>query len=377
MARAPRIMVPGLDPQMEHSSMIEPEAYQPPDSPPPAEPELGDVGELADSRYTDYSWIIYRMRTPEEINRMPQAGPRSLVARRVGAIDITEIQREFGGGIFEFWAFLDLGDGSGKRLRFKRVFSIEQPRKDPAPVPAAALPTPAAGMDPQVMAILVAINRTLERLDARATQPAAAPTVQAFPFQELVQLTKLLADRSTPALAGASITEMMALVTQGIELGKSTQPGAEQSTVSVVLEKIAPSLERLAATLLSRRPAPPPARRSPGGPVASTAQVVNEPELPPPPSDDETRMSAAIDALARAVIEQTPAEDFAFVLEHSLSREQVAMLRLGSTEQIIGQLTESGVMLKYPILATEAAAPYLDAVLTELRNPATEEESGQ
>jgi hypothetical protein len=80
-------------------------------------------------------------------------------------------------------------------------------------------------------------------------------------------------------------------------------------------------------------------------------------------------MSAAVDALARAVIEQTPPDDFAFVLEHALSREQVAMLRLGSTEQIMGQLAESGATVKYPILATEAAAPYLESVLTELRAP--------
>jgi len=374
MARAQRIQVPGLDPQGENLETIEPAGYQPPDPAPPSEPELGDVGELADSRYTDYSWIIYRLRSPEEISRMPQAGPRSLVTRRVGAIDITEIQREFGGGIYEFWAFLDHNDGSGKRLRFKRTFAVESPRRDPPPPPPP--PAPSAG-DAQLAAVLNGILRTLERLDTRAAQPATpAPAVQPFPFKELVELSKLISDRATPALAGASVTEMMALVSQGIELGKSTQPGSEPSTVAVVLEKLAPSLERLAATLLTRRQPPPAMRRPAGGPVPSTAQVVNEPEPPEPPSDDETRMSAAIDALARALIEQTPAEDFAFVLEHSLSREQVAMLRLGSTEQIMGQLTDSGAMLKYPILATESAAPYLDSVLAELRTPAPEEEGG-
>jgi hypothetical protein len=169
---------------------------------------------------------------------------------------------------------------------------------------------------------------------------------------------------------------MMGLVQQGIELGKATQLGSEQSTLAVVLEKLAPSITQLAGTLLSRR-APPPRSHPLGGPVDSSARVVSEPEPPPPPNDDQTRMSAAIDALARAVIEQTPAEDFAFVLEHSLSREQVAMLRLGSTEQIMGQLSEGGAMLKYPILATEAAAPYLDSVLAELRTPASEGEDGQ
>jgi hypothetical protein len=376
MARSPRIVVPGLDPQGENSSFSEPESYQPPDASPPAEPELGDVGELADSRYTDFSWIIYRLRTPEEISRMPQAGPRSLVTRRVGAIDITEIQREFGGGVYEFWAFLDHNDGNGKRLRFKRTFSVESPRKDPVPPPAPVSPAPTAPADTQLAAVLGGILRTLERLDARAAQPApAAPAVQPFPFNELVQLTKLLADRSTPALAGASVTEMMGLVSQGIELGKATQPGSEQSTVAVVLEKLAPSLERLAATLLTRRPPPPP-RQPAGGAVASTAHLVNDPEPPPPPSDDETRMTAAIDALARAVIERTPASDFAFVLEHILIPEQVAMLRLGSAEQIMAQLSEGGATVKYPILATEAAAPYLDAVLDELRSQDRDEEGG-
>jgi hypothetical protein len=376
MTRAQRVTVPGLDSGAENFIPPEPESYPAPDTTAPPEPEMGDVGELADSRYTEYSWIIYRMRTPEEINRMPAAGPRSMVTRRIGPIDITEIQREFGGGIYEFWAFLDLGDGNGKKLRFKRTFAVESPRKDPLagvihlPAPAVA---PAA--DPQLAALLGAINRTLERLDARASNPAPAAAVQAFPFKELVELTKMLNDRATPALAGASVTEMMALVQQGIELGKSTQPGTEPNTVAIVLEKLAPSLERLAATLLTRR-APPPVRRPLGGPVTSTAQVVSEPEPPPPPSDDETRMTAAIDALARAVIEQTPAEDFAFVLEHSLSREQVAMLRLGSTEQIMGQLEAGGALAKYPILATEAAAPYLDSVLTELRTPATAGEDG-
>jgi len=378
MARPPRIMVPGLDPSGENSENIESEAYPPPANPDPPEPELGDVGELADSRYTEFSWTIYRLRGNDEISRNPQAGPRSLVTKRVGPIDILEIQKAFGAGIYEFWAYLDQNDGMGKRLRFRRVYAVDGPRRDVtgivAPMPAAA------GVDPALAAVLAAINRTLERLDARAAvaAPSAppAPVMQPFPFAELVQLSKLITDKATPALAGASITEMMALVTQGIELGKSTQPGAEQSTVAVVLEKLAPSLERLAATLLTRRPPPPPMRRPPGGPVTSTAQVVNEPEPPPLPSDDETRMSAAIDALARAVIEQTPPDDFAFVLEHSLSREQVAMLRLGSTEQIMGQLAESGATAKYPILATEAAAPYLDSVLTELRTPSTGEEGG-
>jgi hypothetical protein len=378
MARPQRIAVPGLESGAENFTPDTIENYQPPENSAPPEPEMGDVGELADSRYTEYSWIIYRMRTAEEINRMPAAGPRSMVTRRIGPIDITEIQREFGGGVYEFWAFLDLGDGNGKKLRFKRTFAVESPRKDPnAGVIHVSAPAVAAGVDPQLAGILGAISRTLERLDARAAQPAApAPATQPFPFKELVELTKMLNDRNTPALAGASVTEMMGLVQQGIELGKSTQPGSEPSTVAVVLEKLAPSLERLAATLLTRRPGPPPMRRPMGGPVPSTAQVVSDPEPPPPPSDDETRMSAAIDALARAVIEQTPPDDFAFVLEHTLSREQVAMLRLGSTEQIMGQLTDSGATLKYPILATEAAAPYLDSVLAELRTPATEEDGG-
>lgn len=378
MARSPRIMVPGLDPQGENPENIESEAYPPPANPAPPEPELGDVGELADSRYTEFSWTIYRLRSNDEISRNPQAGPRSLVTKRVGPIDILEIQKAFGAGIYEFWAYLDQNDGQGKRLRFRRVYAVDGPRKD---VMGNIPPPPAAtAVDPALAAVLAALTRTLERLDARAAvaAPAAAPApaMQPFPFAELVQLSKLISDKATPALAGASITEMMGLVTQGIELGKSTQPGAEQSTVAVVLEKLAPSLERLAATLLTRRPAPPPQRRPAGGPVPSSAQVVNEPEQPEPPSDDQTRMSAAIDALARAVIEQTPPDDFAFVLEHSLSREQVAMLRLGSTEQIMSQLAESGATLKYPILATEAAAPYLDSVLAELRAPAPEEDGG-
>jgi len=377
MARSPRIVVPGLDPSAENSSTIEPEGYPPPDTAPPAEPELGDVAELADSRYTEYSWSIYRLRSPQEINQSPQAGPRSLVTKRVGPVDILELQREFGGGIYEFWAYFDVNDGAGKRLRFRRVYAVDGPRKDVSSTITTPPPPPPPATDPQLAGILAAISRTLERLDARAAQPATpAPATQPFPFKELVELSKLISDRATPALAGASVTEMMGLVQQGIELGKSTQPGAEQSTVAVVIEKLAPSLERLAATLLTRRPAPPAMRRPPGEPVPATARIVNEPELPEPPSDDETRMSAAVDALARAVIEQTPADDFAFVLEHSLSREQVAMLRLGSTEQIMGQLADSGAMLKYPILATEAAAPYLDSVLAELRAPAPDEDGG-
>jgi len=380
MARQPRMIVPGLDSQVEDSAISESEAYPPPANPDPAEPEVGDVGELADSRFTEFSWSIYRLRSTEEVTRNPQAGPRSLVTRRVGPIDILEIQREFGGGIYEFWAYLDQNDGAGKRLRFKRVYAVDGPRRDVTqPV---TLPAPAStAADAQLAAVLNGILRTLERMDTRAAVApaavaAAAPVMQPFPFAELVQLSKLISDKATPALAGASITEMMGLVTQGIELGKSTQPGAEQSTMAVVLEKLAPSLERLAATLLSRRPAPPPQRRPAGGPVPSSAQVVNEPEPIEPQTDDQTRMAAAVDALARAVIEQTPPDDFAFVLEHSLSREQVAMLRLGSTEQIMGQLADSGATLKYPILATEAAAPYLDSVLTELRAPAPEEDGG-
>jgi len=378
MARAPRIMLPSLEPQPENSSFQEPETLPVSDNSAGPEPDAGDVGELADSRYTEYSWFIYRLRTPEEINRLPQAGPRSLVTKRVGPVDILELQREFGGGIYEFWAYFDQGDGAGKRLRFRRVYAVEGPRKEPGQSGTAAPAAgagPAAGADPQLAALLAAINRTLERLEARANAPSTtAPATQPFPFKELLELSKLINERATPALAGASVTEMMALVSQGIELGKATVPGTEQSTVAVVLDKLAPSLERLAANLLTRR-APALPRRPLGGPVPSSAQVVNEPE-PAPPSDDETRMSAAIDALARAVVEQTPAEDFAFVLEHSLSREQVAMLRLGTVEQIMGQLEAAGATVKYPILATEAAPPYLDSVLSYLRSPAPEEESG-
>lgn len=380
MARMPRSMVPGLDSQVEDSEFVEPEAFQSAPVAPLPEPELGDVGELADSRYTEYSWSIYRRRSPEEISRSPQAGPRALITKRVGPVDILEIQREFGSGIYEFWAYFDQNDGKGTRLRFRRMYAVDAPRKDVTPIVTPPPVAPVAAPDPGLAAVLAAMMRTLDRMDARASVavPAAAPAaaVQAFPFKELLEMTKMISEKSTPALAGASITEMMALVTQGIELGKSTQPGTEQNTVAIVLEKLAPSLERLAGTLLARRPAPPTMRRPMGGPVSSTAQVVSEPEPAPEPSADETRMAAAVDALARAVIEQTPPDDFAFVLEHALSREQVAMLRLGSTEQIMGQLAESGATVKYPILATEAAAPYLESVLTELRAP-QEDESGQ
>ncbi len=341
MSRQSRVVVPAFDPEPEPEPGDERETETADGAMSCPVPEMGDIQELADQRFSDYTWSVWRQRTPDENARNPKAGPRSFVTRIVGPVDIVAFQQQHGGGIFEFWAYRDVGDGNGKRL------------------------------DPALAAVLGNIARTLDRLENRAAAPAPAPS-PAFPIKELIELSKLIGQRDrqepAPALAGASVGELMGLINQGIELGKSTQPGSEPSTVAVVLEKLSPAIERIATNLLARR-APPPMRRPPGEPVASSAQVVNEPEPPEPPSDDQTRMSAAIDALARAMIDQTPPEDFAFVLEHILSREQAALLRMGSTEQVMGQLAESGMLSKYPILSTEAAAPYLESVLAELRSP--------
>lgn len=369
MTRPPRVIVPAFDPPANPEPELgaEVETLIPTTTSP--DPDAGDVQELADQRFTDYTWSVWRQRTADEIARTPKGGPRSFVTRIVGPVDIVAFQQQHGGGIYEFWAYLDVGDGNGKRFRFKQVYPLDGPRKDAQAAPPA--PAPATATDPALAATLSGIARTLERLESRTAAPPAA-AAPPFPIKEVIELSKLIGQRERPEPApalGASVTELMGLINQGIELGKSTQPGSEPSTVAVVIEKLSPAIERIAAGLLARR-APPP-RRPAGEAVPSTAQVISDPE-PAQPSDDEVRMSAAIDALARAVIDQTPPDDFAFVLEHILSREQVAMLRLGSTEQVIGQLTAAGMLTRYPILATESAAPYLESVLTELRNPAQE-----
>lgn len=359
---------------MPPSAIVEPENYdQPmpdtdPDSADNALAAVGDITQLADPKYRDWTWWIYRIRSQEEMEKAPRAKSRIIVTKVVGPLDVIEIQSRYGGGVFEFWGFLD------GTLRAKAIHELEGPRKvhDPAASPVVAT-TSTGNNNPSTDAAMLRIElaQLAKTVEALANKKPEAP--QGVTVKDVLELMLSLDKMRGPAQVGpvtsdgALVKEMVGMFREGMDLRREADGGGEQSTLGIVLEKLGPVLERVAEKVISqRRGSPRPAPRQ--APRETEATVVELATEAPPSTPPVThRWQTAVEAMANAIAEEHEPGEFAYLLDGILNSQEIAVLKLASVDQVfaeIGPLVET-----YPVLKSDTARVFIDAVLSELRNP--------
>lgn len=334
--------------------------------------ETGDAGALADASFADWNWQVYRLRTVEEVSRDRKGSRREWMLRLEGPLDLGMIKRECGGGSFELWGYY------GGRLRTRLRQDIGGPRRSfdaPEPAPRSAAPSyqgPPVAMrdDSAVLRLIESQGRVLEKIAERLQHPqaqAAAPLGVA----DVLALADRLNNRETPNPSGDVLKELVSAFRMGMEVKSDASP-AEKSTTELVLEKLGPVAEKIALAFVQpRRPAP----RTAAAPGTSRAEVVETAAAAEQaePATGSHRWPALIEALANAVASGVDPADFCTTVELLLPPQELGMLRLASAGSILEQIRASAGA-EYPILATEQAAAFVQAVLAELN--ATDGSSG-
>lgn len=345
---------------------------------------MGDLLALADATYADWTWHVYRMRSPEDMARTRSRQQSVWVLTITGPLDIAQLRDTVGGGLFTLWGYI------GGKLQHKIRFEMEGPPRfytppaPPAPVaaPAPAAPAPAPTpneTDPVLLQLLQSQQKTLEAIAAavaRPQQPAG------FSFREMLAFAQSMGGRGG---SGVDVKDMVALFRQGIEIGGEAG-GGEKSTLDIVLEKGIPVLERIAINL-ARRPvvARPGAPAQPRPRTPSSAQVIEdppgvatataqppgssgpvEPELTEEQKAAAIRWGAAVDALARAVESGDDPVDFADTLDALLLPEEIDLMLAGGATAVMEQLRTAAD--RHPVLAEPRAEQFVEAVLTSLAN---------
>lgn len=348
----------------------EPELVEPDQElPPEGEHAIGDLASLGSPDYQDWKWVIYRLRSQAEMARLRTKERRVWVGECSGPINFGQVQSEHGGGVFEFWGFYE-----GKLRKRPHVElagpikSFPTPESFAAPVAAvaAAAAAPAqAGNGFPTEAVLL-LQRLVDRVERLETSRAHVPAPQGMTMKDVLALVPILQREPSQPMPADSIKEMVGIFREGIELGRASEP-TEQSTTAVVIEKLAPLLQKILEQQFSarRRPQPQPhPQTNPGGqPTVSHAEVVETIE----PTPSEIRMGAVVDSLSRAIAEDLDPADMAATIEVVLTAEEVAMLKQSSADQVMESLGE--VRERYPLLGDERAKVYVSEVLEALRNP--------
>lgn len=360
--------------------------------------DSGDVAALADATFNDWSWIIYRLRSADEMVRDRNTRQRVLVTKMNGPLDILQVQAVCGGGVFEIRGF------TGGRLRTRITQEIAGPHKDynAAAMPAAPMlpPTDArvdSGPSRSERLMLRALRHQgalLEQLATRAAvpPPAPAPAPGGITLETVIALADRLAQRQNPAPEATTLGHVVDAFKEGMHLSRELGGGPEKSTTEILIEKAMGPLERILGAMLTARPVmrrpgarPPGVAVPPGGagpvppPAAAepSSATVIEPETAgdSDPDMDALRMRSAVDALARAITDGREPEAFAESLEDLLSPQQIGLVRFTPDEQAIGVIVQAAGG-KYPVLETDAGRAYLAAVLTAIKHPEADEDEG-
>lgn len=179
-------------------------AVEPPPAPAAPQPieleEVGDLEQLADAAYQDWSWYVYRFRSSREFQEVlrsnPKARQRVLATKIQGPLDVMELRESCGGGVYEIWGFLN------KQLKIKQTHEIEGPPRsyaEPAPEPAPPAATPEATTLASLAQSQARMAEVLTRLEARVAQPAAA---NGLSLKDLRELVPLFANGGQPSQIG-------------------------------------------------------------------------------------------------------------------------------------------------------------------------------
>lgn len=367
-ARRPPVSVPEIvDPN--ESEYAEPEADE------SAMVDIGDVTQLADPKYREWLWWVYRLRTPEEMQKNPRAALRVVVTRITGPIDVIDIQNRFGGGVFEFWGYFD------GHLRAHPRIELEGPRKEYNAATAPPPPQATNGVNGGELAVmrteLAETNKLLrEMINAKPAAPQGLTVEDVLKLAPLLQRPERAAATPQAPVATEVVKEMVGLFKEGMELRREVD-GGDQSTLGIVVEKLAPALERIATAVLTRRPMPVrPPQKPPREVPHEEAATIPPPGSPTPPQPPAApinhRWLTAVESMANAIAQAQEPGEFAITLEGILNEQEIAILELPTTTSD-AVLAECGALVdQYPILKTEQAKPFIDAVLAELRNPSPE-----
>jgi hypothetical protein len=79
------------------------------------------------------------------------------------------------------------------------------------------------------------------------------------------------------------------------------------------------------------------------------------------------RWPAAIESLANAIADGEDAQEFAITLEHILNKQEFGMLRAATLDQVMTEM--QAAFGAFPILKTDQAQTYIQALLAEIKNP--------
>ncbi len=337
---------------------------------------MGDLAALADATYADWTWHVYRMRSPEDMARMRSRQQSVWVITLTGPLDIAQLRDTVGGGLFTIWGYI------GGKLQHKLRFELEGPPRiytppvvqAPVAAPAAATAAIPNGTDPVLLAILTSLQKGQEAIAAALARPQSQTGLT---FRDALQMATLIGGQRGGD--GASVKDMIALFQQGIEIGGSAVGGNEKGTLDIVLEKGIPALERLAVAMSARRAAavrrPAPPKREPSGatvvdeqpPVASAIPDPADPELTPEKRAAALRWNAAVDALSRAIEESADPSDFANTLDDLLLPNEVDLMLAGGADVVMLELRTAAD--RFPVLNTPAADAFVAQVLAALANP--------
>lgn len=373
---------------------------QPPPPPPeaPDAPEVPDDIEIADdsdlrqlaaATYASWLWWVYRLRDADEMRENSKRNRKILCTKIPGPLDVLAIQKDYGGGTFEVWGFLD-----GK-LKLRKSFDLDGARKVWTDMREVDPQRPSSAPDDAAVRILSARMETIERLLERiAVAPAAASP--GLSVAELLKLLPML-QAPTPSVDPAMmLTQMVGIFKMGAEI-RSDVDAPPTPFAATILDKLLPAVERLAGAIIARnnntRPALPaasPQQQPKSAGNGSHAEVVGSglPANPPgyvgapaplapdpPPAESESaaapstleqiRFTGLVDALARAIDEGDDPKDFASAVERMLTESELDQLTGTSLDLLMPQL--EATVVTYPVFGTEIARPFVDAVLTELR----------
>ncbi len=373
---------------------------------------IGDLADLDSPTFSDYEWNIYRLRTAEDMAKSGTRSPRVWIAKRVGPVNLNEIQADYGGGWFEFWGKLN----GVTRKKFRREIEGEpklsriattSPNGNPSSLAPQRDASGSASADELVRRAVLRERRRHERQAERkerdderrraderfnrleqliAQSAAARPTSEPKPerLKDLAETMLMLRQLAPEGAAGMSPLELLKAardwMNQGIVLGEKREPGTVDGGDGWNAERVTAVAQALAQILA--RFTPPPRRDPSAGaqpaaeaakPTDSHAEVVPN---PPAASDPMHRWKGAVETVARNMVRGRGPDDTAATVEDLLNEEELGHLR---GAQIDGVWRPSGTEVlawlygqglgKFPQLESPGGLVYLDSVLAELRRP--------
>lgn len=349
---------------------------------------VGDLISIQGPQFDNVSWSIWRHRTRQEMASEHSAETQEWVADRTGQLHGTDLVEAIGGGTFNMRGYVPRADGRGVQLKYNRTIALAGPRRNfsaQPPVPAVVATTPHANGSGELTRSERMMLRIMRNMDARLEKMTSTPPPPAAPptsLKDLADTLKTLKELSGPEKAQPArdpdkeiVGTYVAMIQQGIALGQERDPVSGGEGGGTDWGKIAETGMQLLDKLLSRAAQQrAQARRGPHPPSSATVvETDGKPVSVTPEPAVQTvanhRWVSAVEKLAGAISSSQEPAEFAADLEVILNEDEIEKLisPLATTEAVLAEC--SPYFETYPVLTTDAARPYVAAVLAELRNP--------